>query len=424
MYLEMTQKKLNSAKDIQNWLPKKSNGEFRKVAGSKGLYVRGQPSSSKAFYFRKRENWFHLASTEVLKLHEARRLASEVAVQLDRGNSPEALRYALPKSFGDAEKLEDQLRTFKAGGEAEQNLTFDELAQRWLARKEPTLADGPSRRRPRSLYEVHFKERFGDRLIKDIGRSELLAFFETKFDQQYETASRLMALVSTIMLQAKSKGLIDYDPLPSRAEIIAKKPATKHHRTIDYQELPNLWKAVEASNAHGVTKALILTGMVTALRFGSIQKVRGKHLDLQTGFWIIPAASSPDDEYRMKSGQEFVLNLPPDLLEKFRCLLSDKGREKQTTDFLFSSPYRCSSPVSETAVRKCLKATNHDVAFHGFRNAIKIWGKNNGFDRDLMDAYCQHGLKGLDRAYRREDTLEARYEVTKKLTAFVLGKAP
>ena len=41
-----------------------------------------------------------------------------------------------------------------------------------------------------------------------------------------------------------------------------------------------------------------------------------------------------------------------------------------------------------------------------------------------MDAYCQHGLKGLDKSYGRENTLEARYEVTKKLTAFVLGKAP
>ena len=104
-------------------------------------------------------------------------------------------------------------------------------------------------------------------------------------------------------------------------------------------------------------------------------------------------------------------------------MLNDKGREKEPTNFLFSSPYRRSSPVSETAVRKCLKATNHEVAFHGFRNAIKIWGKNNGFDRDLMDAYCQHGLKGLDRSYRREDTLEARYEVTKRLTEFVLGEA-
>ena len=417
----MTQKKLNSAKDIQNWLPKNSSGEFRKVANSTGLYVRGQPSSHKAFYFRKRENWFHLASTEVLKLHEARRLANEVSVQLDRGNSPEAMRYALTKSFGDAGKLEEHLRTFKSANEVEQEITFDELAQRWLARKEPTLAVGPSRRRPRSLYEVHFKEIFGDRLIKDIRRSELLAFFETKFDQQYETASRLMALVSTIILQAKSKGLIDHDPLPSRAEIISKKPPTKHHRTIDYHELPDLWKAVEASNAHGVTKALILTGMATALRFGSIQKVRGKHLDLQTGIWTIPAASSPDDEYRMKSGKEFVLKLPHVLLEKLQSLLDDKGQEKGSADFLFFSPYRSSRPISETAVRKCLKGTGHDLVFHGFRNAIKIWGRSEGFPDWLMDAYCQHAPKGLDRSYRRADYLEERFEVTKKLTSFVLG---
>ena len=133
----MTQKKLNSAKDIQNWLPKNSSGEFRKVANSTGLYVRGQPSSHKAFYFRKRQNWYCLASTEVLKLHEARRLANEVSVQLDRGNNPEAMRYALTKSFDDAGKLEEHLRAFKSANEVEQEITFDELAQRWLARKNP-----------------------------------------------------------------------------------------------------------------------------------------------------------------------------------------------------------------------------------------------------------------------------------------------
>ena len=61
------------------------------------------------------------------------------------------------------------------------------------------------------------------------------------------------------------------------------------------------------------------------------------------------------------------------------------------------------------------------MAFHGFRNAIKIWGKNNGFDRDLMDAYCQHGIKGLDKSYRQKGTLDARYEVSKKLIDFALG---
>ena len=40
-----------------------------------------------------------------------------------------------------------------------------------------------------------------------------------------------------------------------------------------------------------------------------------------------------------------------------------------------------------------------------------------------MDAYCQHGLKGLDRSYRREDTFEARYEVTVQITEFVIGEA-
>ena len=184
------------------------------------------------------------------------------------------------------------------------------------------------------------------------------------------------SLVSTIMLQAKSKGLTVTLILSHLGlRLFPKRPATKHHRTIDYHELPDLWKAVEASNAHGVTKALILTGMVTALRFGSIQKVRGEHLDLQTGVWAIPESTSPDSNYRMKSGQAFKLKLPPLLLEKIISLIPITEDSITPDSFIFASPTRLNRPVSETAVRKCLGSTRKNIAFHGFPERHQDLGK-------------------------------------------------
>ena len=55
---------------------------------------------------------------------------------------------ALTKSFGDGEKLQSHLRTFKAGVQAEQDKTFYELAGSRLAGKEPTLIVTLSIRRP------------------------------------------------------------------------------------------------------------------------------------------------------------------------------------------------------------------------------------------------------------------------------------
>ena len=238
-------------------------------------------------------------------------------------------------------------------------------------------------RRPRSLYNHHFREEFGSRQLSEVTRDEIFRHLSKVYEDEFDTGKKLSGVLDGAFEMACDLEWLELNPMPSSRSMPKRLTKPRPHKTIEHFYFPSLWQSVRQSTSSNVVKAVILVGMTTALRFGVINKVRHKDLNLETGEWVINEIEGPND-------------------------------------LVFKSPMKPTVPVTDTSINKCLKATGYNLTFHGFRNAIKIWGKNNGFDRDLMDAYCQHGLKGLDKSYRREDTLEARYEVTKKLISFVL----
>ena len=412
-----------TVKEIENWRPTNPNGEQKNVDGAKGLYVKGQPSGSKTYYTRKNNRWIYIGSIQRVKLSAARQLATAADLAIERGVDPKLVSSALKAVQGNSIDFNPYLN-----GLVEQfnkplgsSKTVDELMKEWLPKKEANLTAGPSRRRPRSLYELHFQDEFGELKLDELKRSDLHVLFEEDMKDKPETASRLRAILAEAMNYAVSKDFILDNPIPEARRLLLSKPKVQSHKTIEHDALPILWKDIESSSSSPSTKALLLVGMTTGLRFSSIRNVRANNLNLGTGLWTIPEAKGIDGEYRIKSGKEFRLKLPPVLLNELKKLLGQKFNSYEADDFIFYSPTKVGHPVSETAVRKCLKGTGHDLVFHGFRNAIKIWGRSEELPDWLMDAYCQHAPKGLDRSYRRADYLEERYEVTKKLTSFVLG---
>jgi len=88
------------------------------------------------------------------------------------------------------------------------------------------------------------------------------------------------------------------------------------------------------------------------------------------------------------------------------------------------SPFNFPSPttqghVTPNATLKAFKRYDDKITNHGFRNSIKIWGRNEGYPDYVMDAYVDHGLKGLDKSYRREDLTIKIEQVTQNLLSFL-----
>lgn len=422
VYLAMANRPFQTVKEIEAWKPTKVNGELRSVSSPKGLWVRGQHTGAKKFVarkkFRKRDLTFTIGSTEKVKLASAKRLTDLIGDAL-KAYSVENIREALISCAGDHTLFEDELR--KAKDPAASGMTVDEFMEEWLPIKQASLADGPSRRRPESLYRMHFQPIFGRRPITSLSEGEIFRFFEDIYQKKYPTGSKLRGVMNEAFRNAKSKQIIPRNPIPSGFDLPPRTIKTVHSRTIPYEQIPLFWRRIENSNASAVTKAIILTGIVTALRFRSIQKVTHRYLNLTTGDWLIPAAETPDAPYRNKSGEEFSLQLPPALLAKLNSLLELDSKSQNADHYVFKSPSKADRPISETAVRKCIEASQFDISFHGFRNAFKTWADDHEINERHSKAYLQHSLRGLQKPYERRDSLKARSEIANKFAHYVLN---
>ena len=423
VYLEMANEVLSTSKEVQNWKAS-YKGETVRLSGTTGLYLKGQLTGHKSYVLRKYNQWSALGACPAMSLKQARELAALVSAKWAKKEDKGRIDYALRKSSGDKDQFMSVFDEAKnpAHRSGASEATIDDLMQLYLEKHEPTLAQGPSRRRPRSLYNHHFREEFGSRQLGEVTRGDIFRYLSKVYEEKFDTGKKLRGVLDGAFEMACDLEWLELNPMPSSRSMPKRLTKPRPHKTIEHFYFPSLWQSVRQSTSSNVVKAVILVGMTTALRFGVINRVRHKDLNLETGEWVINEIEGPNTEYRIKSGEKFDLWLPEQLLAAVKELLPELEQDFGPNDWVFKSPMKPTVPVTDTSINKCLKATGYNLTFHGFRNAIKIWGKNNGFDRDLMDAYCQHGLKGLDKSYRREDTLEARNEVTKKLNSFILDR--
>ena len=118
----------------------------------------------------------------------------------------------------------------------------------------------------------------------------------------------------------------------------------------------------------------------------------------------------------MKSGREYTGVFP----DGVRKMINDQLVEGH--DHVFVSQYnnRCINPES---LRKLFKGFDKQLTSHGMRNMFKEWANNNDVAEFLADRYVDHDLGGLDKAYRRYDTLQARSDIARRFYAYMVNGA-
>ena len=117
----------------------------------------------------------------------------------------------------------------------------------------------------------------------------------------------------------------------------------------------------------------------------------------------------------MKSGQPFAMQLPSGLLNEFRSLYQSNASEP--SEFVFAM--KGGRPINAETLRRNFKKFG-DVSSHGFRNSFKTWALHQDIDQFLVDRYVDHGLIGLDRAYRRDDLYPQRAELAARYYDFCI----
>lgn len=400
---------------IKKWKPSKE-GEARSVGGRDGLYVRGWPSGAKAFYLRQ-GTWLKLGDYPDIKLASAREIALVAKRLRGEGFSTATIKKGLANST-EASTFEKVVRGEMLGGVTDEDArvpTYDEMWKEWFADIEPHLQEGPSRRRPRAIHEQHISPVIGKRPINEIRRRELYDMLLPMFREIPVSAGHALGHVNKVFELAITREFREENPSPPRSQFPKRTTPKKSHGTLPCEKMPELWQAVFDSSAGLSTQLAILTAMVTGHRIGVVVQAKWEHIDFENGTWTIPARVNKQEAGRMKSGREYTLRLPDELLARLKAL-------NERNEYVFESP-TTKGNVSANALLKVLKRFDPELTNHGFRNAIKEFCRKAEppVPDHIADAFCDHALKGLDASYRRMDTSKERAELSGRLYDFVVG---
>lgn len=343
--------------------------------------------------------------------------------QAKLGVEPEAIVAALrgAGSLTDVAKMDAKaivaaprsLVRSKASGEGRP--TFDQVFQEFYAAyAESNLQAGPSRKQPLSLHRDHVPASLKAMPVDEIKRADVFPWLLRLLKEKHETGRRLRNQLERTFEFAINCGYCEANPVPNRRAFEIKKPKAKSHGTLDYTRLPELWRWLETRSFQPKTVIAIKLLILTAHRVGVVLAAKWDHFDLDAGIWTIPERSDNETKGLMKSGRSHRVTLPAQFIDELKILLGP-------SQFVFSSD-SVEGHLTENALLKALQSFDEGITAHGFRNTFKTWARSQSIPDWIADAYVDHGLKGLDASYRREDPVRVIAEcakVTERLYQYV-----
>ena len=424
---------------VRKWKPKK---DAERVSCGDSLYLLGKNNGYRSYLFRaqptengiKKSYWVTIGrpaenpeKTEVggeLSLGEARMAAMFLREAIKSGDYTVAqVKKVIAKrckvmELNEALKNADKIKIDPVV-QLHSYPTFDERFDEWyqLNLKANRWSHKDSKKRAPTCY-AHIKKQIGRVQITDIPRSLIKSVLQDMFFKVPDLAKQMRSFCEEIFEAAVDDRLIDHNPTPPIKNFVRVKKKTKHHGTIEADRLPQLYQYILDCNAFASMKAIATALITSGLRVSNMAYLRQEYYDAKTGQFTIPAKSGDDDPLGlMKSGNEYT-NIFPDGL---RRMINDQlivGHE-----YVFVSPYSGRN-INPESVRMFFKGFDKNMTSHGVRNLFKEWAENSGVTKFMADRYVDHALEGLDAAYRRFDTLNARSEIARKYYDYMTTGVP
>ncbi len=198
-------------------------------------------------------------------------------------------------------------------------------------------------------------------------------------------ANRLLALLSRMFGLAKVWGLFDGDH-PTRG--IEKFDETKRDRFIQPDELPRLFKALNAESDPYIRGAL-LTSLLTGCRIGEALAMRWADVHLDQALWRLPET---------KAGRPHLLPLPGPLVKTLRAL-----PRIQDSPFVFPGRGKARHLTDLTRAWDRIrdKAKLPDVRIHDLRRTLGSWLAIAGASLPLIGKVLNHSQPATTAIYAR-----------------------
>jgi integrase len=271
--------------------------------------------------------------------------------------------------------------------EAKTEPTFGELADLYLKHH------ARAKKRPRSVAADEYRVNadllpaWRERKLTAIGRRDVIALLDETVERGAPIhANRLRALTSTIFNFAIGRDLTEHNPA---YKVPRPSDEKERKRYLSDDEVRALWSALEPEPLK--VQAVYRLALLTAARRSELLGMAWSELDLDSGWWVLPAD-------RSKRGEEHRIPLGPTAIALLRSLEATRK-----SPFVFAGG-RIGQPVANPqkwVLRIRSRAKLEDFRFHDLRRTAASKMTEIGIERLIVSKLLNHAEGGVTKVYDR-----------------------
>jgi integrase len=358
----------------------------------RGLIARILPSGiiqfSVRYRFQGKQKRLKLGAYPAVSLQEARKRARNAQASIDEGHDPAGERHA---------------------AKAPRTDTIEALAADYLkkhARKHKRSAHEDER-----ILDVDVLPHWREISVRDLTRRDVRTLIDRVADRAPIMANRVLALVRKMLNFAVDQDWIDANPAAR-----VQKPAREvsRDRVLTDEELRRLWRVLSnlpstadrpapgRARAKGSQDdplcpisaplaALLKVRLLTAQRGGEVTRMRWVDLDLESGWWTIPATDT-------KNGEPHRVPLSDDVV----ALIRAQQKDARDRDYVFVGQGASLRDRAKKAPSAIARVLGIEFRGHDLRRTAATRIAEAGIPRDHIAKVLNH-VEGGPRATRVYD---------------------
>ncbi|WP_159813972.1 integrase arm-type DNA-binding domain-containing protein [Pseudomonas sp. 18058] len=361
--------------------------EYRELH-ERGLYFRVKPNGGKSWQLRyknaaRKWSWMGLGSYPEVSAKRAGEEADKLRKLISNGIDPQ-----------------EQKLTAKAATVAAKTRTFRVAAEGWLKAKVDTGLADSTLYKIRTYLEKDILPALGDMQLDEITRTDcaaLQASLEAR--NAHNVAEKCRAWINQIFGRAIALGLTENDPASRLRDIAAPAPKTQQHPHLLEPELPEFIRALKTTTSRLPAKTAAWLCIWTASRPGMVRLAEWVEIDFEAATWTTPAA-------KMKMRRNHVAPLPKQAIDALFELRRVTGRSR----WLFPGVGPKNPTISENTINKVFAGIGYKgrLVGHGTRHTASTLLRENGWQKDHIEAQLAHKEEGISGIYNKAQYLEQR----------------
>ena len=294
--------------------------------------------------------------------------------------------------------------------------TFGEIAEQYIelyakANKRSWTAD-------QRMLKHDLLPRWKNVKAYEIKRRDIIVMLDEVVLRAPIQANRILALLSKLFNWAISRDLVEINPC-----IAVKRPSRENQkdRVLNQEEIAIFWHGLDAASMTELTRLCLKLQLVTAQRKGEIVSAEWQELELETGWWTIPA-----EKAKNKLAHRVPLStLAMQLLQQIK-LLSGESR------WLFPSKATDKSML-DSSIDHALHKNEAKFAIppftpHDLRRTAASHMTGSGVPRLTVSKILNHIESGITAVYDRHSYDQEKREALElwgeKLSAIIQPSAP